>query len=67
MSITVAELIEKLRIQDPKAIIHFEGLTFYRVKDRGDYCQIEFNEPLSSADDHYVTFMKSPRPQDRLP
>jgi hypothetical protein len=60
MKITVTQLIEELKISNPNAIIHFEGLTFYRVKNRGDVCQIEFSEPLVADDGRLVTFEKSP-------
>lgn len=44
--ITVAELISQLQSKDPAKPVSFAPFTFYRVKDRGDHVQIEFNEAL---------------------
>lgn len=35
MKITVAQLIERLKVEDPDLEIYFGGLEFYRLKDRG--------------------------------
>lgn len=46
-SITVAELIDHLRIFPDHYKIYFGGLDFYRLKKRGDnFIQMEFNQPV---------------------
>ncbi len=44
--ITVKELIELLKVEDQDKEIFFGGLDFYRLKDRGDYIQFEFNQTI---------------------
>lgn len=44
MNITVNELIEKLKLFQGDKNVHFGGLNFYRIKDRGSEVQIEFDE-----------------------
>ena len=56
---TIRELIEELKIFDENSTIHFEGLTFYRTKYRGnsqgvDIVQIEFNETYKVDDMSYL-------------
>lgn len=47
----VSDLIEQLAGLPKDAEISFTGLTFYRIKNRGDMYQIEFNEgPYLSQD-----------------
>ena len=46
MKITVKELIEKLKKEDQELEIDFGGLEFYRLKDRGGFLQVEFNQSV---------------------
>lgn len=67
MEITVRQLIEELQSCPPDSLVHFEGVTFYRVKGRGaKRTQIEFSEPIYKMDEDYVTFVRHagarPRP-----
>jgi hypothetical protein len=50
MHITVKELIEKLKKENPDKVLHFGGLDFYRLKDRGPYIQFEFNQTVYKDD-----------------
>lgn len=54
MKITVKELIEQLKKEDPDLEVYFCGLDFYRLKDRGGYLQIEFNQSVYKEDDGSV-------------
>ena len=47
MEITVKELIERLKAEDQDKIVYFGGLEFFRLKDRGDLIQVEFNQTVS--------------------
>ncbi len=44
--ITVKTLISELSTYDGEMKISFSGLDFYRLKDRGEYLQIEFNQTV---------------------
>ena len=46
MKITVEELIDYLKNEDQDKVIDFGGLDFYRLKDRGDCIQFEFNQTI---------------------
>jgi len=46
MEITVRELIERLKVEDQDKTMYFGGLEFYRLKDRGDLIQVEFNQTV---------------------
>ncbi len=46
MTITVKELIERLKIENPDSEVYFGGLDFYRLKDRGGVLQVEFNQSV---------------------
>lgn len=54
--ITVGDLINALKNQDPNAELYFGGLDYYRVKYRGpNTVQIEFNQPVYlDENDHVV-------------
>lgn len=54
MNITVKELIEQLQKEDPELPIFFGGLDFYRLKDRGGFLQIEFNQSVYLDEDGLV-------------
>ena len=54
MNITVKELIEMLQVEDPNLIVDFNGLQFYRLKDRGGSLQFEFNQTVYLDDEGYV-------------
>jgi len=54
MKITVKELIEQLQKEDPDLEIYFGGLDFYRLKDRGGFLQIEFNQSVYKDEDGFV-------------
>jgi len=46
MEITVKSLIDELKMYDENLPIHFGGLEFYRLKDRGAHLQVEFNQTV---------------------
>ena len=46
MKITVQQLIERLKVEDPNLEMYFGGLDFYRLKDRGGVLQMEFNQTV---------------------
>lgn len=46
MNIKVKELIELLKRENPELDVDFSGLDFYRLKDRGGFLQIEFNQSV---------------------
>ena len=55
------ELIEFLQQMPPNTRIHFEGLTYYRLKQRGpDLVQIEFGELIDEQTDTHIKFRKCP-------
>lgn len=54
---TVGELIELLKLFPPDYAVEFNGLTLYRVKDRGDIANFEFNEVFEIT--HDPTSVKS--------
>jgi len=57
--LTSGELIEFLRHFPSDTKIHFEELSFYRLKQRGEkLVQIEFNEPVVNSSRTQVTFQK---------
>lgn len=53
-TITVADLIELLKVEDPNMPLYFGGLHFYRLKDRGAHVQVEFNETVYRDSEGYV-------------
>ena len=54
MKITVKELIQLLEKEDQDLEVFFGGLDFYRLKDRGAYLQIEFNQSVYLDDNDLV-------------
>jgi hypothetical protein len=57
MPITVGELRKTLENYPDDAEIHFEELTFYRVKQRGEkLVQIEFNEAIVGGNEATTIF-----------
>lgn len=50
MKITVREMIEQLKCEDPDKELFFGGLEFYRLKDRGDCVQVEFGQTVFLED-----------------
>ncbi len=54
MKITVKELIEQLKKEDPDLEVYFGGLDFYRLKNREGCLQIEFNQTVYKDDDGSV-------------
>lgn len=54
MPITVKELIEMLQVEDHNLNVDFNGLQFYRLKDRGGSLQFEFNQTVYLDDEGYV-------------
>lgn len=59
MKITVKELISQLRLHDADAEVYFQGLSFYRVKSRGEtICAIEFRESPVKKDDKFLIFQR---------
>ncbi|CAH0178484.1 hypothetical protein SRABI123_01377 [Pseudomonas sp. Bi123] len=59
-SITVGELLDALNREPRDAEVIFQGgLSFYRLKQRGeDLIQVEFNEPVSDAMSYYFKHHK---------
>lgn len=51
MEITIKELIEDLEKYDKKLPLYFGGLDFYRLKDRGHFLQVEFNQTVYKNQD----------------
>jgi hypothetical protein len=59
MAITVGDLRRMLEPYPDETEIHFEELTFYRVKKRGDnLVQIEFSEAIVGGDEKRNYFQK---------
>lgn len=54
MKITVKELIEELKKENQDLEIYFGGLDFHRLKDRGSFLQIEFNQTVYSDENGNV-------------
>lgn len=55
MEITVKHLIERLKIENPEAVIDFSGLDFLRVKSRGPLTvQVEFSQSVYKNEDGNV-------------
>ena len=54
MTITVKDLIERLQAEDPNLEVDFNGLRFYRLKDRGGSLQFEFSQTVYLDDEGYV-------------
>ena len=54
MAITVGLLIEMLKIEDPDKELYFGGLDFYRLKNRGEAVQVEFNQTVYEDGDNVV-------------
>lgn len=52
--ITVGELIELLKKEEPKMPLYFGGLDFYRLKDRGAHVQFEFSQMVYRDAEGYV-------------
>jgi hypothetical protein len=52
--ITVKELRDQLQNYDDNLELYFGGLDFYRLKDRGAYVQVEFNQTVYKKDDGKV-------------
>ena len=46
MEITVKDFIEQLKAYPDDSSLHFGGLDFLRLKDRGGLVQVEFNETV---------------------
>ncbi|MFW6046993.1 MAG: hypothetical protein ACOCP4_04320 [Candidatus Woesearchaeota archaeon] len=40
----IKDFIEELKKYDSDLVLNFSGLDFYRLKDRGDFVQVEFNQ-----------------------
>jgi hypothetical protein len=59
MKITVKELIEELKNQNQDLEIYFGGLEFYRLKDRGDCLQFEFNQTVSKDEKGLVIIVNN--------
>lgn len=59
-STTAGDLIDALSALPRNTKIRFQGgLTFYRLKRRGDdLVQVEFNEPVFDALSHYTKIQK---------
>ncbi len=43
---TVEELITRLKAFPPEAKLYFSGLDFYRLKQRGEFVQVEFGQQV---------------------
>ncbi len=66
MTITVKELIERLKIENPTSEVYFGGLDFYRVKRRGpDLVQIEFNQTVYDDKDGNVYVINHDVPNEQ--
>ena len=50
MSMTVKDLIRMLQVEDPDKELYFGGLQFFRLKNRGDEVQVEFNQTVYVKD-----------------
>jgi len=46
MKITIKEFIKLLQKENQDSELNFSGLDFYRLKDRGDSIQVEFNQTV---------------------
>ena len=53
--ITVKQSMDWLQREDPNKGVYFGGLHFYRLKDRGDHIQFEFNQTVSEDSEGKVT------------
>jgi hypothetical protein len=54
MAITVSLLIEMLKVEDPDKELYFGGLDFFRLKDRGEVVQVEFNQTVYEDGENVV-------------
>lgn len=50
MKITVKDFIDDLKNYDPDLEMNFGGLDFYRLKEVGNSCFIEFNQSVYKDD-----------------
>lgn len=64
MKITVRELIEQLKVEDPNLEVYFGGLDFYRLKDRGGVLQVEFSQTVFLDDEGLVVVQNNMKSKD---
>lgn len=56
-NITVGELKMHLAAYPDDAELYFNGLEFYRLKDRGPYVQVEFSQIVDVDKEGHVSVM----------